>query len=731
MRTDPSHSSTAASLLAQLALLLAAWPLLGGDAPADPHTRLVPLTTGRSFQSLTRYYDTAAPDKCVTFDDVKGADKPYSYDGATQTFYLIEKKAASVDVTLTGKTANDSACRLQFTAIPLPPPDQLSVSPIGTASDIPVVKDTDLKLASVLPKESKEPVSLFLDGVPCESGVCKLDTATVATKKISLSAKIGNDEIFRRELLQTTVEPAQLYLKLFDASSLPSANTASPTLSTTQPRPLPNPVYEGDAICVGAELYADAQFKKGPLLPRLGPDLATISSNEVDLKREAYRDVECRGGFAFRAMRATLSLPWSIHLSDVKTVEPIGVEPSSFQVKELTYLAKIDRQDLTLLEDQPAASLRVSFINQRTSAPAVVPFTLSPDYTTEPPEARSQVSVSFDGVALSIGLMAVQDAAQRVPSFRVTVSFLEGNKSVVARATLLVRATTVVNFAQLNVNLSPLDDITAKDLFGPVLARDYHVARVRIFNNARGADQRLLQASVLAFSSSLEVGVVLEKRSNPDARPEERGQSNRAKGPEWQRVIAAEDLADVVDRASLEAFRNSQAATARKEETRAGSVFESAACADVFRYRPISNDSMAITVDQRYARSARGWTFKFLSAAGTVASFVGSISSVGSSYEPTLNAYTNILIPGVNLVWPNLTEVHRQNILAYGMKNIEEIPFGSEISRYVFFPKGEIRGLLPQNVVRIAAICPFYFKIEVAVLTKGSRGAVESSRSGL
>jgi hypothetical protein len=336
---------------------------------------------------------------------------------------------------------------------------------------------------------------------------------------------------------------------------------------------------------------------------------------------------------------------------------------------------------------------------------------------------------SFAPGKITLLAPSVDDTAARVTSYTVSVVFINhSDRRKRAKGELTVIVSSVTAFTHLRVNLSPLDQMTAQDLFGKVLARHYYVARVRIFNDARSADKSLLQSTVLAFASSLEVGVVLEKRWVDLNYKDASLPTPPADTSQWSKVVAEADFADIVDADTLGRLKSEAALSKVTDATKksAAALFDAASCADVFRYRPISTDSMAITVDQRYARSTRGVIFTALAAVGSAAGFIGAISNVGSSYGKTLSAYSTILVPGLTAVWPNLTEPQRQNILAYGMKGIEEVPFGSEIARYVFFPKDEIVGVLPHRAVRISAICPYYFRIEVAVVRKEARGTASS-----
>lgn len=155
-------------------------------------------------------------------------------------------------------------------------------------------------------------------------------------------------------------------------------------------------------------------------------------------------------------------------------------------------------------------------------------------------------------------------------------------------------------------------------------------------------------------------------------------------------------------------------------------------CTGAITYRPYTFEMMVNTVDRRDERSVRAKVFKVLSGFGTAASLATTIpgfrEAVGSmggtsnelaSFQIFLDKYTNLLLPAADRLFPNLKETHRQNIVSQSMKAIEEIPFGSDITRVLFIPKKEIHGLLRGHDLRISEVCPYYFNVEVAIIQKG------------
>ena len=127
--------------------------------------------------------------------------------------------------------------------------------------------------------------------------------------------------------------------------------------------------------------------------------------------------------------------------------------------------------------------------------------------------------------------------------------------------------------------------------------------------------------------------------------------------------------------------------------------------------------------DPREGRSTRSYVFRALNGFGTLASFIPGFAVPGPSSDlpVALEKYSNMFIPGMEKLFPNLQETHRQNVLAETMKQIEEVPFGSDLSRILFFPKKPMRGILRDHEVRVSEVCPFIFEVEVAVLKKNAK----------
>jgi hypothetical protein len=313
-------------------------------------------------------------------------------------------------------------------------------------------------------------------------------------------------------------------------------------------------------------------------------------------------------------------------------------------------------------------------------------------------------------------------------------------------ATLPVRLVgSVVAFEPIGVQLTIIDDRTVSDLYGARTAEEYYVARIRFNNNIQNNDGEKKATSFLAFSDSVEVGVTLQKRRTKEAlkafrRRVERNEQRFHNDPyvaddlanDWEPVSERELLTFIEPRAvsdlgtPTEKVRNAN--TIYEGKSPEGMLPQQPQCTGGLTYRPHTFEMMVNSVDSRSDRSRRSIVFTALSTLGTAASFVTSISppTAGSVLNAT-DKFTNLFIPGMAKLFPSLKETQRQNVVAHTMRQIEEIPYGSDLSRILFFPKRTFTGMLPDHEVRIASICPFQFKVQVALLNKGDIKTIGST----
>lgn len=414
---------------------------------------------------------------------------------------------------------------------------------------------------------------------------------------------------------------------------------------------------------------------------------------------------------------------------------------------------------------------------------------------------------------------------ERRPQFvkiNVKATILGSSKIITDQIT--VHLATITRFDALKVKLNIMDERTVSDLYGYVTNEEYYVLMVRLFNDLKGNEMNKSQGeSILAYSSSIEIAVGLEKQYDKSAKGGDLGviskdqmdglrktrndklfkdyeknlktldkvyedllnkfntqlqsalekdrnalelefeaKNDKSKSESAQKLRAdanislelATTLADqlnnlyqlntlatpktpmpnapINDGRWYPANRNDLIQAKMEESDILSSNeddFDSAnsksdgepTCVNTITYRPFTFEMMVNTVDRRQERSPKSWLFKVLNFVSLGATTVTAIAvpGKGSDLPVGLEKFGNFFIPGLEKVIPSFKEQYRQNIVSQAMKPIEEIPFGSDITRVIFIPKKSIKGLISGHKARISQICPFYFKIKVAVVSKG------------
>lgn len=114
----------------------------------------------------------------------------------------------------------------------------------------------------------------------------------------------------------------------------------------------------------------------------------------------------------------------------------------------------------------------------------------------------------------------------------------------------------------------------------------------------------------------------------------------------------------------------------------------------------------------------------------SLASFVTTIAVPASSNDTLLglDQFKGLLVPSFEKLFPSLKEVQRQNIISMVMRPLEEIPFGSDVTRILFIPKGKLYGMIPGKVFRIGGVSTTGACAEVGIIKKA--GSI-SPRSAL
>jgi hypothetical protein len=308
-----------------------------------------------------------------------------------------------------------------------------------------------------------------------------------------------------------------------------------------------------------------------------------------------------------------------------------------------------------------------------------------------------------------------------------TAQAVGGSETI--RGEAYVQLREVTKFQPLSVKLNVMDQTTAKDLYGRVAADEYYILMVRLFNDLRDDEtKKYTGASIIVYSGSIEVAVNLEKQYDKKSNSAKRKAANPTPSPtdsyisdgRWYEV---DPLTDIQDAIADNRYVNNTPTT----EDITLNFNDDPVCEDTITYRPLMFEMVVNTVDRRESRSIRARVFSALELVGIGTSFSSAIRfpRPGRDLPIISDRFTNLLVPGLEKIFPSLKEQHRQNIVSQVMKPIEEVPFGSDITRVLFIPRRALRGIIPDHKVRISQICPYYFKIKVAVVDKTGQTVVE------
>jgi len=349
-------------------------------------------------------------------------------------------------------------------------------------------------------------------------------------------------------------------------------------------------------------------------------------------------------------------------------------------------------------------------------------------------------------------------------------------------ADLPVRIVFPTGFTFVRGSLEMIDTQTAHDLYGPQTSRDFFVAKITILNDLKDdPKQHNAGASILVFSNSLAVGVNMEKNDGYTVDESKRLRESKT-ADEVTKLKATLDQGrrrrigrdrvpdpdDVLwrpiessDLRSLGLPVGYPIKIPRIRETHPPDPNEPLAiytCDDVWyaeqpvntdecksgddacisrlrkehddeiaaarlrqlHYRPYPYDLVVKSFDPRDNRTGRSRTFRALTFAGAAASFITGVPNFGASNEfvSVNEKFGNVLVPALAALWPNLRETQRQNLISDTMHPIEEVPFGSSLTKVVFLPKYPFQGFKANSWFRISEICPFDFQVEVAVAPK-------------
>jgi hypothetical protein len=296
----------------------------------------------------------------------------------------------------------------------------------------------------------------------------------------------------------------------------------------------------------------------------------------------------------------------------------------------------------------------------------------------------------------------------------------------------VLRLRRIKGFHPLSVKINIMDKQTAEDLYGRVASNEYYILTVRMFNDLKDDETgKYTGDAIIVYSASIELAVNLEKQYD-DKSESAKKKTAKPKDPNpkdsyiadgrWYEVDTEQDLKGVIDDRFVKG-----PIPKNLKELRYNVDNQDPICTGTITYRPLTFEMVVNTVDRRDKRSRRSRVFDGLELVGLGAAFSSAIRFPGRGRDLPIvtDSFSNLLIPGLEKIFPSFKEQNRQNIVSQVMKPLEEVPFGSDLTRVLFVPKRSIRGIVPDHKTRISQICPFYFKVQVAVIDKKGQTTVE------
>lgn len=264
----------------------------------------------------------------------------------------------------------------------------------------------------------------------------------------------------------------------------------------------------------------------------------------------------------------------------------------------------------------------------------------------------------------------------------------------------------VKNLAFVRSSLDIMDDTTASQLFGFKASRQFFALRLTLRNELDRhapldkSGNPVSGETILVYSESLSIPVKLQQKYDNIRKVKDEQKVRDYKN--WTAVTEP----DISRLASYDELPPEYMANAIRNGY-------------YYSYRPYASQMVATTTERRNSTTGREKIFKILNVFASSGSFLSAVDILkGSKTDTFFNHFGNSFVPSLRKVFPDTSEIHRQNISAFSMRDYEEIPFGSQITKVVFIPKAAITGVLEERQVRISEIDTNDLFLKVAILDK-------------
>ena len=571
---------------------------------------------------------------------------------------------------ITGNTATMVIKAMKFS----PTPINLKVTVAGTENTVRVTTLTSV-LASDFPNDLGSTLDVVMD-VPKRIRLNNLTGATLAadaleivsddeavvsgTRKDTTIAVIGRKAGTARLTIKSNGET----LKTFDVTVKEPVETIDVDRSTISLREGQTLDLTQLAIKVTGKAQSDLKLQFPPTFASSNSDLVTVSGTTLT---------------AVRAPKPNEDRPrLIISAGEKSTSVPIQIEALA------TTLNLITQKNFV------ATGARETFVvDVRNSQGLPVP-DAQVEWTLSDADKEFVRIVSQGGTQVTVeGLKAAPTGVTLTATLKNPITDPALTNSLVIK----VKDLTPTGFAPLRIRIDLLDSQTAKDLFGKKAADEFFISKIRLFNNLKNANGEFGD-SILVYSESLEIRVQLERKD-----PNSSTGWTSIKDADYRRLFGEPEVQDI------------PGIPACKDRPQPNFVA---------RYRPYTFEIVANTHDRRDERSVRSRILTVAEGLSSLASFVTAIAVPPSSSDLPLglDKFKNLLIPSFEKLFPSMKEVQRQNIISMVIRPLEEIPFGSDVTRILFIPKGKLIGMIPQDVYRIGGVSTTGACAEVGIIKK-------------
>lgn len=557
------------------------------------------------------------------------------------------------------------------------------------------------------------------------STTLKLDPAVPTADPLELKQQA--EKTIRLSLADNVTLPGGALKATSDSPDVALASVANTNLVLTPRKPgtakITIAAYEKDVVSFNVQVVEAAQEIKAADLSFIN-EPRSIPLSDLDIEVVGKEGTRWTKEAAIEKLNFFSRKPSVVKVSsDRKNLEIVDAgeaqleitakdDPTKIKVINITVLPKASKitfspGNLSLLQGMPAQKVTATI---QDSANRPVP-NVAVEFECQ--------GTNCDAVTITpLPDNSIQVSGNKAATGVLIVATLEGQDNVSSSFTVnVIGSGQITSFKPLVIRMDMLDDQVARDLFGRKANDEYYIAKIQLFNNLKKSDTEYFGDSILVYSESLQVRVALEvkcKRGDT-ATPDCNGKEGQ-----WIPVTA-----EMIGTYFFDGFSLNPPISQTEVMSLNGSFPPCAPKAPlgfVGLYRPYSFDTVAVTHERRDERSIRSQVLRALNGAISFTSFVTAIAvpGPGSDLPLGLDKSNNLLIPSFEKLFPSMKEVQRQNILTMVMRNLEEVPFGGNIERKLFFPKGALEGIWPGHRVRISAVSTWDACAEVAIVKKVS-----------